>query len=143
MDMTRYGDDESIVAVKQAECEDDSILVTDARALYDLYQRRSGAAGLDRRAQIDVAVLVTSAKALNAKIFWLPGPYMLADSTTKRLGNGQLTRRVMAIGLYGLQKEALQQLMCIDLELPSGGCETSSTPPKSAAHFVCVCEASG
>ncbi|CAE7830815.1 RE1 [Symbiodinium sp. CCMP2592] len=83
MDMSRYGTDESVVAVRQPDCEDDTVLVTDARALYDLYQRRSGAAGLDRRAQIDVAVLVTSAKVLNAKIHWLPGPYMLADSTTK------------------------------------------------------------
>ena len=59
-DMTRYGPDESVVAVRQSENTDDTIMVTDARALYDLYQRRSGAAGLDRRAQIDVSVLAAS-----------------------------------------------------------------------------------
>eukprot|EP00439_Symbiodinium_sp_Y106_P069857 s1629_g12.t1 len=62
-DVSRYGPDMSAVAVRQPDPEDPSIMVTDARALYDLYHRRSGAAGLDRRAQIDVAVLVTSAKA--------------------------------------------------------------------------------
>ena len=137
-DMSRYGHDESVVAVCQPECGDDTILVTDARALYDLYQRRSGAAGLDRRAQIDVAVLVTSAKVLNAMIFWIPGVYMLADSATKRLGNSQLTRLVMRTGLYGLQKEALERLLCTDSELPSGGCETPSTPPESVMHFSCL-----
>ena len=123
------------MAVRQADCEDETVLVTDARALYDLYQRRSGAAGLDRRAQIDVAVLVTSAKALNASIFWIPGTYMLADSTTKRLGNGQLTRHVMRVGLYALKKEPLQLLLCTDSELRSGGCETPSTPPESVDLF--------
>ena len=93
----------------------------------------SGEAGL--QAQIDVAVLVTSAKALNATIFWIPGSFMLADSTTKRLGNSQLTRHVMSVGLYGLQKEPLQRLWCTDSELPSGGCETRSTLPESVVTY--------
>ncbi|CAE7489950.1 GIP [Symbiodinium sp. CCMP2592] len=102
MDASRYGPDLSAVAVRQPDPQDPTIMVTDARALYDLYNRRSGAAGLDRRAQIDVAVLATSAKVLGARVFWLPGLYMLADALTKRLGNSQLARLVMALGLYGL-----------------------------------------
>ena len=39
-DVTRYGPDQSVVAPRQSENIDDTIMVTDARALYDLYQRR-------------------------------------------------------------------------------------------------------
>ena len=91
-------------------------MVTEARALDDLYQRRSGAAGLDRRAQIR--------KVLKPQIYWPPRVFMLADSLTKRLGNSQLTRLVMALGLYGLGKETLERLLCTDLEQHAGGCET-------------------
>ena len=133
MDATRYGPDLSAVAVRQPDPEDPTIMVTDARALYNLYNRRSGAAGLDRRAQIDVAVLATSVKVLNARVFWLPGMYMLADALTKRLGNSQLARLVMSLGLYALRKEALEQLLCTDLEQPSGGCETKCYDPRSGS----------
>lgn len=51
--------------------------VTDAKALFDLLSRRSGNAGQDRRAQIDVAVISVSAKALRTKTFWVPGSAML------------------------------------------------------------------
>ncbi|OLP83955.1 hypothetical protein AK812_SmicGene35208 [Symbiodinium microadriaticum] len=97
MDAGRYGpDDESLVAVRQPSRRTLTIMVTEARALDDLYQRRSGAAGLDRRAQIR--------KVLKTQIYWPPRVFMLADSLTKRLGNSQLTRLVMALGLYGLRK---------------------------------------
>ena len=56
------------------------MVVTDARALYDLC----------RRAQLDVAVMARSAEALRTSVHWVPGMYMLADSLTKRLGNGTL-----------------------------------------------------
>jgi hypothetical protein len=44
--------------------------VTDAKALYDLLDRRSGNAGQCRRAQIDVAVICVSAKALKLTTYW-------------------------------------------------------------------------
>ena len=110
--MTRNGPDLSVVTVRQSENNDDTVMVTDARALYDLYQRRSGAAGLDRRAQIDVSVLAASARTLHASVFWVPGMYMMSDCLTKRLGNSQMMRRVMQTARYGLKKEALEQLMC-------------------------------
>ena len=77
-DGTRFSSDVSIAVVRQRD-EDSSILVTDARALYDLFHRRSGSAGLCRRAQIDVAVMCTSARQLNASVHWIPGLYMIAD----------------------------------------------------------------
>ena len=85
-DGTRYGDDETIAVVRCKDV-DGSLAVTDARALYDLFHRRSGAAGLCRRAQLDVAVMAKSAELLRTKVHWVPGEWMIADPLTKRLGN--------------------------------------------------------
>ena len=92
-DGARLSSDESIAIVRQNDEDEESILITDARALYDLFHRRSGSAGLDRR-QIDVAVICQSAKILNSKV-WTPGHFMLADPLTKRLSNSKLLRAVM------------------------------------------------
>ena len=80
--------------------------VTDAKALYDLLSRRSGNAGQDRRAQLDVAVICVSARTLRCKTYWVPGPQMIADPLTKRLGNSALLRKVMANAKYGLTRGA-------------------------------------
>lgn len=78
LDGTRLGDQQSALVMR---CPDDEEFsewaasiqivdnglgahVTDAKALYDLLHRRSGNAGQDRRAQIDVAVICVSARAL-------------------------------------------------------------------------------
>ena len=71
-DGSRYGDDETIAVVRVRD-EDSGAAVTDARALYDLFHRRSGAAGLCRRAQLDVAVMSKSAELLKTSVRWLPG----------------------------------------------------------------------
>ena len=86
------------------------LAVTDARALYDLFHRRSGAAGLCRRAQLDVAVMSKSAEQLKTKICWIPGVNMPADCLTKRLGNSQLLHVVMKHGLYAITESGLQKL---------------------------------
>ena len=130
-DGTRYGPDESVAVVRQVDPSEESILVTDARALYDLFHRRSGSAGLCRRAQIDVSVLAESARVLKATVHWLPGLFMLSDCLTKRLGNAVLMRKVMLHGKYaikdlGLQKLALLSGDVADLNSPPDGCETSS-----------------
>ena len=108
-DGTRYGEDETVTVVR---CRDDDevLAVTDARALYDLFHRRSGAAGLCRRAQLDVAVMAKSAELLRTKVHWLPGEWMLTDPLTKRLGNSALLRRVMKLARFGLATQALAAL---------------------------------
>ena len=118
LDGTRLGDAESAMVLRLPEHEDESVAsvritdqatgahVTDAKALYDLLSRRSGNAGQCRRAQIDVAVICISAKQLRTKTFWVPGPQMLADALTKRLGNSTLLRKAMKEAAYCLVKEA-------------------------------------
>ena len=49
LDGTRFGDDESVAIVRQIDPSDVTLLVTDARALYDVFHHRSGSAGLCRR----------------------------------------------------------------------------------------------
>ncbi|CAE7707824.1 unnamed protein product, partial [Symbiodinium necroappetens] len=130
LDGTRFGDDESVAIVRQCDPQDPTILVTDARALYDLFHRRSGAAGLCRRAQIDVSVMSSSAKALRAEVHWLPGKYMLADALTKRLGNSALVRKVLSLGKYALKRDGLELLL--DLEAPPDGCDAFDCQPRSS-----------
>ena len=98
-----------------------------ARALYDLYHRRSGAAGLCRRAQLDVAVMSKSAEVLRTKVFWIPGANMPADCLTKRLGNSSLMRWLMANARYALTQGSLSMLW----ETPLDGCETDQPKPQS------------
>ena len=59
-DGTRYGSDETVTIVRVKD-ENDAMAITDARALYDLFRRRSGAAGLCRRAQLDLRMLSQNA----------------------------------------------------------------------------------
>ena len=125
-DGTRYGDDETIAVVRVRD-EEEGAAVTDARALYDLFHRRSGSAGLCRRAQLDVAVMSKSAELLKTTVYWLPGQYMIADCLTKRLGNSSLLRAVMAMAQYGLTKAALSSLW----ETPLDGCGTNKHKPQS------------
>ena len=119
LDGSRLGSSESLMVVRLPEGEEPEDVasirvidkmtgahVTDAKALYDLLSRRSDNAGQDRRAQLDVAVICVSARALKCKTFWVPGQQMIADPLTKRLGNSALLRRVMATAKYGLTKEA-------------------------------------
>ena len=123
-DGTRLSTDERVAVVRQSDEKEESITVTDAKALYDLFHRRSGSAGLDRRAQIDVAVMCHSAKVLNAKVHWLPGHFMLADPLTKRLGNSKLLRSVMHLAKYAIQEDALRSLMHELSEEPPDGCKS-------------------
>ena len=123
-DGTRFGGEASALVVRlpdgESEAEfvasirvsDDSLGVhaTDAKALYDLLNRRSGNAGHCRRAQIDVSVIYVSAKALNVVTYWVPGDSMLADPLTKRLGNGALLRLHLKLAKYALTKEGSQKL---------------------------------
>ena len=130
-DGSRYGPDQTIAVVRQVDPSEESILVTDARALYDLFHRRSGAAGLCRRAQIDVSVLAESARVLKATVHWLPGNFMVSDCLTKRLGNSALMRKVMLHGKYAIKACGLEKLAqladCIsDPKSPPDGCETVS-----------------
>ena len=132
-DGSRFGPGlDSIMIVRQQD-DAESILVTDARALYDLFHRRSGAAGLCRRAQIDVAVLAASAQTLQALVYWIPGTFMLADCLTKRVGNASLMRRVMLLGLYALHLWPLKTLLESDSDAPPGGCETCLKLPESVS----------
>ena len=128
MDRTRLGPEASVLVMRRPEDEsrapelyvqddDKGIHVTDAKALYDLLHRRSGNAGQDRRAQIDVSVIYTSAKLLNVTTYWVPGHIMIADPLTKRLGNSTLLRRIMARAKYALRKQPVH-------DGPPEGCET-------------------
>ena len=54
--------------------------------------------------------MAKSAELLCTKVHWIPGVYMLADSLTKRLGNGTLLRWMMTKGQYALTKSALGTL---------------------------------
>ena len=92
-DGSRFGPDLDSVVVARQRDDEESLMVTDARALYDLFHRRSGPAGLCRRAQIDVSVMAASAQLLKAPVYWIPGVYMLADYLTKRVGNSTLMRK--------------------------------------------------
>ena len=124
-DGSRYGNDETIAVVRVRD-DHDGAAVTDARALYDLFHRRSGSAGLCRRAQLDVAVMAKSAELLKTSVYWLPGQYMIADPLTKRLGNSALLRLVMEKAKYGLTKTALDVLWVTPLD----GCETKCSLPQ-------------
>ena len=99
--------DEEPEDVRSIRVKDDhtGVHVTDAKALYDLLHRRSGNAGHDRRAQIDVAVIHVSAKAMGIVTFWVPGSLMIADPLTKRLGNSALLHRVMRDAKFALCRE--------------------------------------
>ena len=132
-DGSRFSGDESVVVVRQSD-DQESILVTDAKVLYDLFHRRSGSAGLDRRAQIDVSVMCHSARVLNSTIHWIPGHYMIADPLTKRLGNSKLLRGIMAKGRYAIKETALKALLAELSEGSPDGCETSV--PKARQHSV-------
>ena len=114
LDGSRLGDEESALVLGSEDDQvraiqvfdkDSGAHVTDAKALYDLLHRRSGNAGQDRRAQIDVAVIFISAQALRVTTFWVPGSIMIADPLTKRLGNSSLLRKIMSEGLYHLVKQ--------------------------------------
>ena len=129
--------------------DEESFMVTDARALYDLFHRRSGAAGLCRRAQIDMAVMASSAQLMNAPVYWIPGIYMIADCLTKRAGNSTLMRKVMLSGLFALQPEPLKVLIDTASDAPPDGCDTDKSVPEflslcfSCGHAVqceCCCE---
>ena len=119
IDGARLGDQESALMVRLPEEEDEQVQsirvidegtgarVTDAKALFDLLSGRSGNAGHARRAQVDVAVIFVSARALKVKTFWVPGREMLAGPLTKRLGNNSsLLRRVMASARFALARQA-------------------------------------
>ena len=122
-DGSRFGDEQSVLVVRQLD-EDESETVssiritddsegvhaTDAKALFDLLNRRSGNAGHCRRAQIDVSVIYVSAKTLKVTTFWVPGGSMLADPLTKRLGNSALLRRHLRLAKYALTKLGSQKL---------------------------------
>ena len=132
MDGARLGDRESVLVVRAPDGEREEVAelmvkdqmtgahVTDAKALFDLLSRRSGNAGQDRRAQIDVCVICVSAKALRVKTFWVPGSEMLADPLTKRCGNSALMRKVMKEATYSLMKSTPAS----DTEAPPQECET-------------------
>ena len=135
MDGTRLGDRESVLVVRAPDGEREEVAelmvkdqmtgahVTDAKALFDLLSRRSGNAGQDRRAQIDVCVICVSAKALRVKTFWVPGSEMLADPLTKRCGNSALMRKVMKEAKYSLMKSTPAS----DTEAPPQECETKDS----------------
>lgn len=98
------GEDHDVASIRVID-HDTGAHVTDGKALFDLLSRRSGNAGQCRRAQIDVAVICISDRMLKVKTFWVPGPQMLADPLTKRLGNSTLMRRVMKSAKYSLVRE--------------------------------------
>ena len=120
LDGSRLGDQQSVLVMRkpddpefaesiasiQVTDKDLGAHVTDAKALYDLLHRRSGNAGQDRRAQIDVAVICVSARTLQLKTFWVPGSAMIADPLTKRCGNSTLLRKTMGEATYALSRVA-------------------------------------
>ena len=110
-DCTRFGPDLDSVVIVRQKANEESFMITDARAPYDLFHSRSGAAGLCRRAQIDVSVMASSAQTMNAPVCWIPGVYMIADCLTKRVGNSTFMRKVMLSGLSALQPEPLKALI--------------------------------
>ena len=61
-DCTRFGPDLDSVVIVRQKANEESFMITDARAPYDLFHSRSGAAGLCRRAQIDVSVMASQHK---------------------------------------------------------------------------------
>ncbi|CAE7350344.1 RE1 [Symbiodinium sp. CCMP2592] len=130
-DGSRFGPDLDSVVIARQRDEEESIMITDARALYDLFHRRSGAAGLCRRAQIDVSVMAASAELLRASVYWVPGIYMLADCLTKRVGNSTLMRKVMLSGTFALQPGPLQELINTASDAPPDGCDTNDNQPES------------
>ena len=115
--------------------DDQGVHVTDAKALFDLLNRRSGNAGQCRRAQIDVAVICISARTLQVVTFWVPGSVMLADPLTKRLGNSALLRKAMREATYALTKHGADGKeddgKTCDMELPPEGCKTTCQMPMS------------
>ena len=115
LDGARFGDNESALAVRQTD-DSESIHVTDAKALFDLLQRRSGNAGHCRRAQIDVSVICISARTLRVTTYWVPGEHMIAEPLTKRCGNSQLMRRILRLAQYALSKSGFHELQ--DKESP-------------------------
>ena len=123
LDGTRLGDNESVLAVRQTD-NSESIHVTDAKALFDLLQRRSGNAGHCRRAQIDVSVICISARTLRVTTHWVPGEHMIADPLTKRCGNSQLMRRILRLAQYALSKSGFHEL------------QDKEHPPKDVKPFA-------
>ena len=97
LDGARLGGDESILAVRVKD-DEPALHVTDAKALHDLLQRRSGNAGRCRRAQIDVSVICVSARALKCSTHWVPGELTVADPVTKRNGKKQFHSQDHATG---------------------------------------------
>ena len=138
-DGSRFGPDLDAVVIARQRDDEESFMVTDARALYDLFHRRSGAAGLCRRAQIDMAVMASSAQLMNAPVYWIPGIYMIADCLTKRAGNSTLMRKVMLSGLFALQPEPLKVLIDTASDAPPDGCDTD----KSVPEFLSLCFSCG
>ena len=111
-DLDRYGNQESVITLRLPESDDQSIIVTDARALFDHLQRQSGSsAGQDRRAQVDAAVIAASLRSLTCKTFWVPGDWMLADPLTKKLGNSTLLRAILNESRYALTMDGMKALM--------------------------------
>ena len=66
--VSRFRPDGSVAVVRQTDPTAEAILIIDARALYDLFHRRSETAGLCRRAQIDVELLAAFAQPLKADV---------------------------------------------------------------------------
>ena len=111
-DLDRYGSQESVITIRLPESDDQSIIVTDARALFDHLQRQSGSsAGQDRRAQVDAAVIAASLRSLACKTSWVPGDWMLADPLTKKLGNSTLLRAILNESRYALSMDGMKALM--------------------------------
>ena len=123
LDGSRLGDQQSVLVMRKPDDPEfaESIAsiqvidkdlgahVTDAKALYDLLHmhRRSGNAGQDRRAQIDVAAAIcVSARTLQLATFWAPGSAIIADPLTKRCGNSTLLRKTMGEATYALSQVA-------------------------------------
>jgi len=105
-----FGSNESAMVVRLTEDSRPTATVTDAKALYDAISRKSGQ-GDCKRAMVDIAVMSHSIKALRAKVFWIPGELMVADSLTKKNGNGTLTRRILRLAQYGISAEAAATLL--------------------------------
>ncbi|CAE8689974.1 unnamed protein product, partial [Polarella glacialis] len=110
-DSTIFGVEETALVVKQVRDYSETALVTDARALFDSLTRRSAAGGVCRRSAVDIGVMSHSVKALNGKVFWVPGEIMLSDCPTKRHGNSTLLRAIMKSGRYGITKSCVDELL--------------------------------